>query len=182
MRVYLRRQRIQRLLVQATLVVSVGSLLAHPAFASGSATPHVRSHSATITAVIRQASERSETFRTLIDIIEASDGIVYIEEGRCSRVVRACLVTVTPAGAGFRMLRVRVDIRRRDADLISAIGHELYHVTEVLSHRLVTTGAAMYSMYSRIGRLADGIGFETEEAIRAGAAVRHEWLAIRSSR
>jgi hypothetical protein len=177
MRVYLRRQRIQRLLVQATLVVSVGALLAHPTFASGGATPHVRSHSETIAAVIRQASERSETFRTLIDIIDASNGIVYIEEGRCNRVVRACLITVTPAGADFRMLRVRVDIRRRDDDLIRAIGHELYHVTEVLGHRLVTTGAAMYSMYGRIGLLRDGVGFETEEAIRAGEAVRQELAA-----
>ena len=33
--------------------------------------------------LIQRASEESETFRILIETVDASDGIVYVEEGHC---------------------------------------------------------------------------------------------------
>ena len=58
--------------------------------------------------VNRQGDERSATFRALIDAINASDGIVYVEAGECGHDVTACLVGVTSAGA-YRMLWIKVD-------------------------------------------------------------------------
>ena len=58
----------------------------------------VRSSSASILALIGQAAERSETFRRLVETIDASDGIVYVEEGTCGRGVRACFVAVSESG------------------------------------------------------------------------------------
>jgi hypothetical protein len=42
-------------------------------------------------------------------------------------------VAVTKAGAN-RMLRVKVDTRKADWDLMGSIGHELRHTIEVLNN------------------------------------------------
>ena len=89
----------RHLMVGLMMTVLVGA--GQPAFAEGAETPavnHVRSSSLAITALIQQASERSQTFRGLVATINASDGIVYVEEGACGHSVRACFVTVTMAG------------------------------------------------------------------------------------
>jgi hypothetical protein len=57
-----------------------------------------RTHSPAIATLIQEATERSATFRTLVETINASDGIVYVNEGHCGHGVRACVVTVTAAG------------------------------------------------------------------------------------
>lgn len=133
---------------------------------------HVRTHSPELASVIRQAAERSTTFRSLVDAIDASDGIVYVEPGDCGRGVRACLVTVTAAGPA-RILQVRVDPRKADWDLMGSIGHELRHVVEVLGSPAVTSTAAMFFFYEREGRRVSH-GFETDGAVRAGNRVRAE--------
>ena len=72
-----------------------------PAVAAGvddaPAIPRVRSSHASIVRAIKQASERSATFRGLVESINASDGTVYVQEGQCGHGVRTCLVTVTMA-------------------------------------------------------------------------------------
>jgi hypothetical protein len=97
----------------------------------------VRTSNADIAALIRHASERSTSFRTLIDAITASDGIVLIEEGKCGRGMRACFVTVTMAGPP-RMLWVKLGLQGVDCDLMGLIGHELQHTVEVLGDPSVT--------------------------------------------
>jgi hypothetical protein len=137
------------------------------------ATGRVRSSHAVIGRVLKEASDRSRTFRRLVETINASDGTVYVEEGKCRFGVRACLVTVTMAGA-HRYLWVKVDTRKADWDLMASIGHELQHALEVLSDRTVTSGFAMYHFYLREGTHSMGLAFETDAAIEAGDAVRTE--------
>ena len=148
-----------------------------PATATGSdeapAVPRVRSSSPSVAMVIKQASERSKVFRGLVETINASDGTVYVEEGRCGHGVRACLVTVTMAGAN-RNLWVKVDARMTDWDLMGLVGHELQHAIEVLSDRTVTSGAAMYFFYLKKGSRSQTGTFETRAAVQAGEAVRTE--------
>src|SRR5262245_36836595 len=58
---------------------------------------HVRTSSAVISRLIDQATERSQTFKGLVDAVDASDGIVYIEKGDCGQGLRSCFVNVTMA-------------------------------------------------------------------------------------
>src|SRR5262245_25485781 len=109
---------------------------------------HVRTTRATIASLIHHATERSETFRNLVQAINASDGIVYIEEGVCGHAVQSCLVNVTAAGPN-RMLWVLLKVRGVDCDLAGSIGHELQHTIEVLGNPRVTDFATMYSFYAR---------------------------------
>jgi hypothetical protein len=139
----------------------------------------LRTHSPTLAALIQEATERSTTFRGLVDTINASDGIVYVNEGDCGHGVGACLADVTAAGPN-RILRVTVDIRKRDRDLMGSIGHELRHAVEVLENPTVTNNAAMYLFYSRVGRRGTTTSFETEAAVEAGHAVRDEVRRPRS--
>jgi len=135
--------------------------------------PRVRSSNISIAALISQASEQSKTFRSVVDTINDSDGIVYVEEGECGHGVPACLVTVLQAGAN-RILRVNVDTRKADCELMGLIGHELQHTIEVLSERNVNSGVAMSMFFSRVGRRGTMDTFETSAAVRAGTAVSDE--------
>jgi hypothetical protein len=137
------------------------------------AMPRVRSTNTSIAALISQASEQSKSFHSIVDTVNASDGIVYVEEGECGHGVPACLVTVLQAGAN-RILRVNVDTRKADLELMGLIGHELQHAIEVLSERNVNSGVAMYMFFSRVGRRGTMDTFETTAAIRAGTAVSDE--------
>ena len=81
-------------------LVGVGS----PAVAAANQTlPRIRSSSASLAAIIARVTEHSAALRALIDAIDASDGIVYVEAGECGHDATACLVGVTGAGA-YRML------------------------------------------------------------------------------
>lgn len=131
----------------------------------------VRGRTAALGLAITEGTKRSQTFRRLVETINASDGLVYVEHGEC-RGRRACLVAIIAAGP-HRILRVKVDTRKADGDLIGVIGHELQHAVEVLGNPTVTDNAVMYLFYLREGRWA-GPAFETEAAMKAGHDVRAE--------
>jgi len=113
------------------------------------------------------------TFRGLVDRINSTDGIVYVSEGECKHGVRACLSnTMTMAGPN-RVLRILVDPRKADRELMGSIGHELQHAVEVLSHRNIRSSSEVTLFYlNTVGLVGDR--FETFAAIVAGNAVRTE--------
>ena len=135
--------------------------------------PRVRSSHAYLRAMIAEAVVRSSTFRALVDAIEATDGIVYVEHGDCRHGVRACLVLDVTAAAGFRILRVIVDARQPDWDVMASIGHELRHALEVLEDPGLVDTASVYLFYAQAHHEKDR-PFETRTAINAGFAVRNE--------
>ena len=133
----------------------------------------VRGVSARVVAMINEAAAQSETFRGLVDRIGTTDGMVYVAEGECGHGVGACLLLTMTAMGPNRVLRILVDHRKVDRDLMGSIGHELQHAVEVLSHRSVRNYSAMILLFKE---MCDGCGrrFETDAAIRAGVAVRDE--------
>src|SRR5262245_30618593 len=66
----------------------------------------VRTDDPALSALIRQASDHSATFRRLVTEIQASDGIVHVVRGRCGHSVRACLLLWMGAAGPNRMLLV----------------------------------------------------------------------------
>jgi len=140
---------------------------------------HVRSHSSAIHALIQRAIDRSATFRQLVTTINGRDAIVYVEDGACSRGVRACVGILSAAG-GHRMLWVKIDTRKKaDWNLMGSIGHELRHTVEILDDPTVTNNTAMFFLYQRIGYRGTKQGaMETRMAVDAGEAVRSELRAF----
>jgi hypothetical protein len=143
-------------------------------------TSRVRSSHAGIVALIAHATEQSPTFRSMVKAIEATNGIVYVEEGTCGHRVIACLTHVT-TGGNFRFLRVRVQTGVRDAALMATIGHELRHAIEVLSNPTLTSTPAMQQFYRRYGSKGLGWAYETTAAVEAGQAVGAELRRYRRS-
>ena len=159
-----------RILIAATAVM-IGAGTADGA-GIDTVSPRVRSTHPYIRAMIEEAARRSATFRRLVSDIEATDGIVYVEQGVCGHSVRACLaLSVTPAG-DFRILRVLVDARQRDWNVMASIGHELQHALEVLATR-ATTSEGIFIFYQREG-VTMGDAFETTAAERIGTAVERD--------
>jgi len=132
----------------------------------------VRTDSPVLGTLIRDASERSQTFRALLAAIDATDGIVYVSVGTCGRL-RACLLhRITEAGP-HRVLNIIVDAQHRDLALMGAIGHELRHALEVLGDFRIRTDVALFAFYKIHGLKVKGV-IETRAAIAAGDAVRDE--------
>jgi hypothetical protein len=166
-----------RLLMLGTIVLTTASF-ASPVGVRAADMPRVRSSSAFIRGVIDDAIEASPTFRKLVTTIGGTDGIVYVEQGTCRHGVRACLSLSVTQSAGFRFLRILINLsaastRKGRLDLIGTIGHELWHALEVLADRTLTTVAAIFQFYAREA-LTGHDAFETEAAVSAGARIRHE--------
>jgi hypothetical protein len=159
------------------LMVTILACAGRPAHAddvAGETVHHVRSSNASIVALISLANQQSSTFRALIETIDASNGIVYVEVGECGRGVRACLVSVTSHG-GYRFLRVHVHIGGDDWDVMGSIGHELRHTIEVLSNPSVTDTAGLHYFYIHTASTGGFLRpFETDAAVATGAAIRAE--------
>jgi hypothetical protein len=109
----------------------------------------VRASNARLASLISEARERSHTFSALITAFDATDGIVFIEEGRCRRSAPACLTWHVTLAGPYRMLFVRVDPRKPDLDLMASAGHELQHALEVLANPALRSTAAIQLFYMR---------------------------------
>jgi hypothetical protein len=136
-------------------------------------TSHVRARDPKVAAAVQNAFDRSRTFRKLVAIIDASDSYVYVEDGKCGHGVSACFVSVTASGP-HRYMRVLVDGRRGDLDLMGFIAHELRHTIEVIAEPSVRNSAAKYHFYERTGIRASNGTHETRAAIQAGETVLSE--------
>ena len=172
-------RRLLSLGLEAALIVSV---LAHAPLVAADDEPflRVRSSDQVITQFIELAANRSLTFRNLVALIQASNGIVYVEPGECGHGTRACLKLWMSASGSARFLRVVVNRRRAysDADFMGSIGHELQHTVEALSEPNTNDGVRLYNLFTRTA--VSGQRFETPAAIAAGDAVRHELRDLRA--
>jgi hypothetical protein len=174
-------RRLQHLGIEVVLLVFLGCVLAHPGEVSADepGMTRVRSSDASIATLIDQAATRSLTFRRLLSLIQASDGMVYVEPGQCGHGTHACLVVWMQASGSTRFLRVLVNRRRgsSDEDLLSSIGHELQHSVEALSEPNTVDSLGLFNFFSRTAILGNNNRFETIEALKAGDAVRQELSA-----
>jgi hypothetical protein len=163
----------------AILAALMLSTVTEAAASDGQPLHRVRSEDPAIAAVIRGATERSATFRHLIERINATDGLVYVEEGKCRRSVRACLLLSVKVAGPYRLLRILVDTRKTAGiELMGSIGHELQHAIEVLSNPRITDSRTLYQFYDRVAP-TDNDSFETQEAMKAGLDILNELYARR---
>jgi hypothetical protein len=133
----------------------------------------VRSTDIKITTLIARAVEQSATFRSLLEEIAATDGIVYVEPGRCG-AVRACLTLKVTVAEPHRILWIRVDPRRNACDVMASIGHELWHAVEVLREPSIRSDGELYFFLARGREQNPTAWMETEAAIKVGQEVRSE--------
>jgi hypothetical protein len=86
------------------------------------------------------------------------------------------ILSVKVAGP-YRLLRILVDTRKAaGAELMAAIGHELWHAIEALSNPHVIDDGSICQFFHQIGPTDSG-RFETKEGIRTGLSVLKELKA-----
>jgi hypothetical protein len=120
------------------------------------------------------------TFRRLVERIDATDGLVYVDQGRCGHGVRACLLLAMVVAGPHRVLQILVDAQRTGDALMVSIGHELQHAVEALDEPGIKDGRDMYFFFLRYAPQA-GDTFETAAAVRADFDIRAELDASRRS-
>jgi hypothetical protein len=182
-------KQLQTLCRGAVRIFAIGALVRACAAPSAAAQPagRVRSTNATILQSLKEGAERSTTFRSLVDAIDHSTGIVYVEFGYCAfGHLNGCLLPFIAGSHGDRYLRIVVtpDKNQRSHDqFLALLAHEMRHALEVLEHKEVVDVATMEAMYRKIGTPLPGqTGHETSAARAAGDAVLAELLAKRPTR
>jgi hypothetical protein len=108
-----------------------------------------------------------------VEKVDATDGIVYVEAGRCGPV-RACLTLKVTIAKPYRILWISVDPQRAACDVMASIGHELWHALEVLRESSIRSDGELYFFLTKGREQNPPAWMETEAAIRAGQDVRSE--------
>ncbi len=136
--------------------------------------------------LVSEGRARSPTFASLIQKIERSGWVVFLQPGSC-RVpnVLACLLHRVGRFEGQPYLRVVLrDASTRNDEAIARIGHELQHAVEVISDRHASETGDIGELYHRIGyvslRTALWKLYDTRLAIRTGTEIARELRTSRS--
>lgn len=125
---------------------------------------------------LREARRRSPTVRRLVERIEQSDVIVYLDINRgLAPNVAACL-TWMAATHSRRIVRASFRMNLGVNDAIAMVAHELQHVVEVIDHPEVRSNATLLALYTRIGHATgtDGLRWDTADAVALGTLARLE--------
>lgn len=136
---------------------------------------HVRGSSPAVNTLIARGAARSATFKQLIDELNKTDVVVYLETNVDLPVgLDGRLMFLTAAG-GVRYLHAQVTSGLRFEELIAIAGHELQHALEVAAHPKVRDRKGMRALYERIGiRTGSFDRYDTAEAQSTGRRVRAE--------
>jgi hypothetical protein len=135
---------------------------------------HVRPTSALGRELIETGVERSATFRRLVQRLETSDVIVYVQVQPGLPTGIGGVLEFLGAAAEVRFVRVTLGSQNHRLILVALLGHELQHAVEVADAPDVRTGAQFEDLYRRIGHPAGHDRYDSAAARFAGETVRDE--------
>jgi hypothetical protein len=99
----------------------------------------VRSASPEMATLVSEGYRRSMTFQDLVDRIERSVVIVYIEIGVCPERRRGCLLHWVAGFGPSRYLRVLIAAGQQKDRLLASVAHEMQHVVEAIDANVRTS-------------------------------------------
>jgi hypothetical protein len=123
--------------------------------------------------LIREGYDRSPGFRDLVEVLQQSNVIVFVQPASCAGGrIRSCLVSVN-GSRRERHIRVSVDTHTSHDRLIATVAHELQHAVEIAEHPEVIDALGALTLYRQIalGRCHEGLS-EACETTRALATER----------
>ena len=136
---------------------------------------HLRTTDSRLQALIVEGGRRSPLFRKLLDRLDRSTVIAYVE----SRLLSANLfgrLTFVGGGPRWRYLRIEIECRQSTVNQIAALGHELQHAVEIAEVAAAVDQTSIRALYGTIGFATDDSErrFESDAAQDAGNRVRRE--------
>jgi hypothetical protein len=123
--------------------------------------------------LIAEGCQKSPSFRRLVDRLQQSNLIVYVEPVRELQGVMVGATEFAGVNGLFRYLRVSIGIRDTRKKLIALMGHELQHATEIGEAPEVVDTTSLQALYRRIGHESPD-GYDTSAAREMGTAVLAE--------
>jgi hypothetical protein len=139
--------------------------------------PRLRLTDSRLEQVVGHGRRQSPSFQALLDQLDATDLVVYVECARLPARVDGQLTFVT-AAAGARYVLVRIAWDLALARKIAILGHELQHALEIARSPDVVSAETMAAAYQRFGFIRNRGGkrveFDSVAAIDAGMAISRE--------
>jgi hypothetical protein len=143
--------------------------------------PRIRPQDSRTRQVLKEGSERSATFKALVDRIEASNVIVYVAVNPLLRSsLSGSLTWMTRAGE-YRYVRASISPEMLFDQMIATVAHELQHAVEVIGDESVIDEKSLSALYKRIGHESQATvpsGWETVAAQETGWQVRRELVSV----
>jgi len=132
----------------------------------------LRAADGTAAALLQAGVARSATVRAIVETIQQSDLIVYVETRPIRLPGQLQLLTATP---GCRHIRISVRKPGLDTEQIAWLGHELWHAVELAAAPEVRDQAGLLRFYQRIGMTGtSGATAETAKAQEIWTTVLYE--------
>jgi hypothetical protein len=137
---------------------------------------HVRATEARILAIVEEGVARSATFRRLVETLDASDVIVYLEPKFGRGALAGYLAHRMVAAGPMRYLKIGLDLNGGRDRLVALVAHELQHAVEVAEVTAVRDSESMVHLFERAAiPLVCGDGcYETRAALDVQEAVLAE--------
>lgn len=167
--------------MRAALAVVISAVVMAPLAAAPKAPvnpyAHVRAMQKDAADIVAQGMAQSPTFRRLVNQLERSDVIVYVDLRPDMRDSIGGSLRFLAKSATHRFLRVQLN--RADAPLwrVALLGHELQHAVEVAEAGDVGTSEDLRALYHRIGVRTGPDAYDSTAARDAGYTVRNELVA-----
>jgi hypothetical protein len=133
---------------------------------------HLRPMSALAHAIVDDALDRSPTIRHLVDVIEHSDAIVYVDFEYHTPALGVTQIVTSNAYARF--ISIAIDITLPSDRREEILGHELQHATEIAADPGVRDDAGMQVLFKKIGWSLRDHEFETAAAMSTEMMVRRD--------
>lgn len=128
--------------------------------------------------LVAAGMSRSPTFRSLVERLEQSDVVAYIQMDVQGFDGVAGRLTFLSAVGGTRYVVIRLTPLRSAVQQLAMIGHELQHAVEVADNPAIVDAESMYREYLRIGYLngitESGVAVDTAAALEVGGRISDE--------
>jgi hypothetical protein len=162
--------------VRAVAPVPTASATTAPGDAAYATGDRLRPQGDRVAHWLREARRRSPTVRRLVQRIEQSDVIVYLDINRALAPNVAACLTWMAATNSRRIVRASFRMNLGVNDAIAMVAHELQHVVEVIDHPEVRSTGTLLDLYTRIGHATgtDGLRWDTADAVALGTLARFE--------
>jgi hypothetical protein len=136
---------------------------------------HVRGATPQVNKLIARGIKESRTFASLVEQLNTSNVIVYIEITKDLPVGLDGRLGFMTAAGPLRYLHAQVRESLPLHLIIATAAHELQHAVEVAMHAEVRDAQSLEMLYRRIGDVGEGVGrYDTPAARVTGRRVRQE--------